>query len=275
MLSMLERFFSFNKPMHIGKYTIVREVGFGATSNVYLALNKETMATVALKVLNSKCHSPAHMKMFEVESSLCGKLIHPNIVELITHGVDETPYIVMEFIDGVSLDKHEDRYSLMWEKDVTKAMLQVAEGLKYASDKGVLHLDLKPGNIFRTKTGEFKVADFGCALVEDASTHLGVAGSLPYMSPEQIKGLPLTVQSDIYSLGCVFYKLLTGYYPYLPDSEDTHEYAHKVLHKEYVPLSVYSVDDKFNTVVDKMLQKDLKKRYNTWDAFIVDAKALL
>ncbi len=260
----------------IGEYSIVREIGAGATSNVFLGLHVKTMMAAAVKQLSPQCSSPSHRQMFATEASLCGKMEHPNIVDMYGADLDapDGPYLVMEYIDGNSLDKFDAPNTLLPITTVIDVMRQSAEALGYASSLGIIHRDVKPGNIIIRKDGRVKIADFGCALTgEPGGSSLGVAGSLPYMAPEQIEGRQLTSQSDIYSLGAVFYRLLTGHYPFsIEDGFSAHDYARKLLNTPPTPLTDYRQDVPAGIIrfVNRALQKRRADRHGSWDEFIRD-----
>ncbi len=260
----------------IGDYSIVREIGAGATSNVFLGLHVKTMMAAAIKQLSPQCSSPSHKQMFSTEASLCGKMDHPNIVDMYGADLDcpDGPYLVMEYINGNSLDKFDSPDMLLPVTTVIDVMRQSAEALSYASSLGVIHRDVKPGNIIIRKDGRVKIADFGCALTDTpGGSSLGIAGSLPYMAPEQIQGLTLTSQSDIYSLGAVFYRLLTGHYPFaMEDGFSAHDYARKILNTPHTPIAEHRRDVPAAIVnfVNKALQKWPTDRHVSWDEFLAE-----
>jgi serine/threonine protein kinase len=180
----------------------------------------------------------------------------------------------MEYVDGNSLDKFDTPGNLLPIETLIDVMRQSAEALRYASSLGIIHRDVKPGNIIIRKDGRVKIADFGCALTgKPNGTHLGVAGSLPYMAPEQIEGRELSHQSDIYSLGAVFYRLLTGHYPYATDDvQGAHEYARKILTTQPTPVAKYRSDVPAAVirVVNRALQKNPADRHAAWGDFLTD-----
>jgi len=258
----------------IGDYSIVREIGAGATSNVFLSIHINTLAAAAIKQLSPQFTSPSHRQMFATEASLCGKMDHPNIVDM--YGADmnapESPYLVMEYIDGSSLDKFDSPDTLLPIETVVDVMRQSAQALGYASRLGIIHRDVKPGNIIIRKDGRVKIADFGCAITSEPNKSVvAIAGSLPYMSPEQLEGRPLDHQSDIYSLGVVFYRLLTGHYPFeMGDDQTARTYARKILNTKHVPITAHRKDAPAGIVrlVDRALQKKLENRHSSWDEFL-------
>jgi len=258
----------------IGDYSIVREIGAGATSNVFLGIHVNTLAAAAIKQLSPQFTSPAHRQMFATEASLCGKMSHPNIVDM--YGADmggpESPYLVMEYVNGNSLDKFDSPDTLLPVETVIDVMRQSAEALAYASRLGIIHRDVKPGNIIVRKDGRVKIADFGCAITSEPNKSVvAIAGSLPYMSPEQLEGQPLGPQSDIYSLGVVFYRLLTGHYPFaMGDDQTARTYARKILMTKHAPVGTHRKDVPVQIAkfVDRALQKNLEDRHASWYEFL-------
>jgi serine/threonine protein kinase len=262
----------FNAPTaRIGEYSVVRKIGSGATSNVYLAIHEKTLVSVAVKVLRRECHSDVHKQMFATEAALAGRMDHPNIVS-IHHadlGAEEGAYLVLEYVKGESMDKYRKPETLLSIDAVVDAIEQSGQALKYASGKGIVHRDVKPDNLMRTADGHVKLSDFGCAVVEDAEARpLVVAGSVAYMSPEQLTGRPLSFKSDIYALGAVFYRLLTGRYSFDADTPD--EAAHKILRNPHIPVEARrkGVPRELTDLIDRALQKRPEDRHGSWDEFI-------
>lgn len=257
--------------LRIGPYSIVRELGEGATSNVYLALRDGSYASVALKQLRKASQSELHKSMFTAEVELGRKMQHRNIVKVIDADLNEPSgaYLVMEYINGKPLDRHDKVESLLPLDQVLSVTVQVAEALKYAAGMGVVHRDVKPGNIILTPNGIAKLADFGCAIPVSEMGAV-VAGSLAYMSPEQIEGEALDARSDIYSLGAVMYRLLTGHYSFEADNQFDARIA--ILNFPITPIETYrqALPKVLTDVVERAMQKDPADRYADWDAFIAD-----
>ena len=258
----------------IGDYTIVRKIGSGGTSDVYLGLHLDSMAAVAIKQLDLRCSATSHKEMFIAESMMRGRVDHPNIVSIYDADLDEPEgsYLVMEYVNGSSLDRFESRDALLPVETVIDVMRQTAEALRYLSIENIIHRDIKPGNIILRTDGRVKLADFGCVLINSYPTaSLRVAGSLPYMSPEQIEGRPLSHLSDMYSLGAVFYQLLTGRHPVASDEGQTpQQYAHKILRTHPAPIREYRQDLPCGImhVVDRMLQKKPENRFDSWNTLL-------
>ncbi len=203
-----------------GRYRIVAELGQGAMGIVYQAHDPQIDRMVALKVLrNDRVVDHEFVQRFVAEARAIGRLSHPNIVTVFDVGEDHgTIYIAMEFLEGHSLDLLIDKTTFSPEKVVELGM-QVAGALDYAHQQGIVHRDIKPGNIIISQQGQVKVTDFGIARIEGNSGHqmtqMGeILGTPIYMPPEQVAGQPVDGRSDIYSLGVVLYELATGQQPF-------------------------------------------------------------
>jgi serine/threonine protein kinase len=258
-------------PARIGDYSVVRQIGSGVTSNVYLGIHEKTFASVAIKLLRSECKSDVHNQMFATEASLCGLMDHPNIVSIYKANLEaeEGAYLVMEYVDGQSLDKFSKPSNLLPIDFVIDAIKQSAEALRHASEKGIVHRDVKPDNLIRSPTGHVKLTDFGCAItIEPNAAPIPVAGSVAYMSPEQLTGKALDHQSDIYSLGAVFYRLLTGYYSF--DAFNSDEAVRKILKHPHVSVESrrQGIPGELSGIIDKALEKNPADRHKTWGEFI-------
>src|SRR5262249_16546824 len=209
----------------IGPFAIEKELGSGAMGTVYLARYEEDDRLVALKVIafGLSGNEPA-LKRFEREASILKQLKkHPNIVRVFAHGKWRgTPFFAMEYIDGESLDRVMARRDRFTWQEVIDIGRQLASALQHAHEKGIIHRDLKPSNLMVTREGTVKLTDFGIAKDVDVTALTGAnntIGTAAYMSPEQCKGEKnITGKSDLYSLGVVFFELLTGRKPFAADS---------------------------------------------------------
>ncbi len=212
----------------IGPFEIDKELGSGAMGTVYRAKfqrSADKVMPVALKVVAlGLLGNEGAMARFEREANILKQLKHPHIVRLIAHGKinKATPYIAMEYIDGEALDRVLSRRGkLSWE-EVLSYGKQLCEALQYAHDKGIIHRDLKPSNLMITRDGTLKLTDFGIAKDTDVTALTGAnstIGTAAYMSPEQCKGdRNLSNKSDLYSLGVVFFELLTGRKPFTAET---------------------------------------------------------
>jgi serine/threonine protein kinase len=260
-----------NPPKRIGKYSIVRQLGDGATSNVYLGMRDGSLNIVAVKKFKKVFQSDVHKQMFLTEVELGKKMEHKNIVHVMeSHLTEQTgAYLVMEFAKGVSLDQHDDETKLLPVKIVLSIIEQIANALRYAAGLGIVHRDVKPANIILMPNGTAKLTDFGCAVPsqEAGST---VAGSFAYMSPEQIEGKPLDQRSDIYALGAVMYRLITGKNTFEADNPFDAKIA--VLNFPITPIETYrkNFSPALTAVIERAMKKTPEERYANWDEFLRD-----
>jgi eukaryotic-like serine/threonine-protein kinase len=199
-----------------GRYRVERTLGRGGMSVVYLAHDESLQRPVAVKVLAAELgDDDTFRRRFLREARLAGRLSHPNIVQVYDAGEtdDQRPYIVMELVPGRTVA---DCGKLDPGEVITLAV-QACAGLQHAHDAGLVHRDVKPGNLLLRDDGVLKIADFGIARAAEATqlTQLGtVLGTAAYLAPEQAAGETVTAQADIYSLGAVLYELLTGRTPH-------------------------------------------------------------
>jgi serine/threonine-protein kinase len=208
----------------IGPFTIDKELGAGAMGAVYRARHVETGQRVAIKVVApGLATNPTAMKRFEREAAILKQLKHPNIVRLVLTGkFGGTPFYAMEYVEGVSLDRVMSRRDKISWAEVVDLGCQLCEALKHAHDKGIIHRDLKPSNVMVLEDGTLKLTDFGIAKDTDVTALTSAnctVGTAAYMSPEQCRGeRDLTFKSDLYSLGVMFYELVTGRKPFQADN---------------------------------------------------------
>ena len=260
----------------IGKYPVTREIGRGATSRVYLARDPFTERDVAIKVLQfAKGADPETERMvhkaFVAEASLAGKLNHPHIVDIYDAVVDpDRSYLVMEYVAGTTLDRHSAPGALLPLGKVVEIIFKCIRALEYAFQHGVIHRDIKPGNILLSAEGETKVGDFGASFHQRAdlnTTQLKGVGSPAYMSPEQLRVDKLTQQTDIYSLGVTMFRLLTGRMPYEAGSHVALTYA--ILNTPPPKPSSFRPDlpPLLDEIVMKAIAKDPAARYKSWLEF--------
>lgn len=258
-------------PERIGKYRILRELGRGATSRVFLADDSFFARQVALKVIHQEASADARLRnrfqrVFMNEAALAGKLSHPHIVAIHDAVIEEErSYVVMEYVAGHTLRSYCSPQSLLPLEQVVEIVFKASQALDYASRQGVIHCDVKPANILLTGGTEIKVSDFGAARYDQAEhTHLNGIGSPAYMSPEQVREKPLTHQTDIYSLGVVLYQLLTGRLPFEGSSRGSLIY--QIAQIEPLPPSVHRRDlpAPLDRIVLRALAKDPGSRYATW-----------
>jgi serine/threonine-protein kinase len=209
-----------------GKCTLLSLIGKGGMGSVYLAEHLFLKRRVAIKVLEREfCNDPEELARFEREAIAAAKLDHENIVTI--HDVDEEDgrlFIVMEWVEGEDLDDYLRRKGPLPVRRAAEIVHEVARALGHAHAAGVVHRDIKPGNILIGKKGQVKITDFGLALdagKRDSSPDGFVLGTPFYISPEQVQGLPADGRSDLYSLGITFYQMLTGHRPFGGRSPDS------------------------------------------------------
>jgi eukaryotic-like serine/threonine-protein kinase len=206
-----------------GRYRVERALGNGAMANVVLARDEELGRLVAVKLLDEQLAADHDFRArFTREGRLAAGLSHPNVVTVFDAGEAEgRPYIVMEYVDGATLEDRLRAEGALQPDEVRVIAQQVAAGLEHAHSQGLVHRDLKPGNLIQRSDGTIKIADFGIARgshgteLTEAGTILGTAA---YLAPEQAEGGRVTPRTDLYSLGVVLYELLTGERPWRVDS---------------------------------------------------------
>ena len=266
---------------HIGKYEIVRKLGGGSTSTVFLALDQFNNQQVALKLFNpdtlrNTMNANAYRKLLLTEASLAGRLSHPHIVKIFDAVLDgESNYMVMEYVEGETLERYTEVDRLLPFSTVAEIIYKCGNALEYAQQQGIIHRDIKPANILRQGENEIKIADFGAALIENQQisqqmTQVTGLGSPAYMSPEQIQDYPLTHQTDIYSLGVTLYKLLTGRLPFRADN--SYSLLYQIMHNDPPPLKNFRPDvpEDLEAIVRRAMHKDLSQRYQSWGEFTRD-----
>ena len=261
----------------LGPFTVAEEIGSGAMGTVYRARYTKSGQAVALKVISGGHDTNATaLARFEREAVILKKLNHPNIVRLYATGrYRGTPFYVMEFVDGESLEAMLQRRGRFTWEEVVALGGQVCAALQHAHQQGIVHRDLKPANVMMTPAGVVKLTDFGIAkgleVTQLTATNCTV-GTASYMSPEQCRGeRHLSHKSDLYSLGVVFYELLTGRRPFLADNILDMFQAHTGGKFERPSRLVMDIPIWLDTLVCQLLEKEPEKR--PFDASLV-AKAL-
>jgi serine/threonine protein kinase len=266
----------------LGDYELLEEVGRGGQGVVFRARQKSLNRTVALKVISlGQWASKAHLKRFRLEAEAAARLEHPGIVPIHEVGErDGSCYFSMKFIEGGQLDEVVRR-APMSIRQAAELIAKVARTVHYAHEHGILHRDIKPGNVLLDQKGEPHLTDFGLArLVETESTMtrtLEVLGTPSYMAPEQAVGNNAAVSSvtDVYGLGAVFYQLLTGQPPFAGGA--TYETIKLLLDAEprHPRLLNPKIDRDLSTICLKCLEKDPKRRYSSALAFAEDLERWL
>ena len=252
----------------LGRYTIDAEIGRGAMGVVYKATDSVLQRTVAVKTVNmalEKDHADKYEARFYQEARAAGGLNHPNIVTVYDAGkAGDVVYMAMEYIQGVELRTLFVEGQPMGVPQALSIAAQVAEGLAYAHQQGVVHRDIKPANIMVVAEGPVKITDFGIARMRASAdlTQTGVMlGSPKYMSPEQVIGKRADHRSDIFSLGVILYEMLTGAAPF--SGENVTALMYQIVN--FAPPAPSSVNpqvpEMLDFVVAKMLAKPLEERY--------------
>ena len=264
-------------PGKIGKYPVNSELGRGATSRVYLGRDPFASRDVAIKVVRAEPGVDTETrrrfhKSFLNEAALVGKLLHPHIMQIHdADATDEYSYIVMEYIEGPTLEQYCDVSRLLPMDRVVEIAFKCSLALDFAQRNGVIHRDIKPANVLIGKDSEIKITDFGAAQLEGGEhTVMEGIGSPAYMSPEQVLEKPLNHQTDIYSLGVVMYQMLTGRLPFTGSNRLSLLY--QIANIDPVPPSVHRVDvpSALDKVVMRAIAKDREQRYPNWASFSRD-----
>lgn len=269
------------------KYEIKDKIGQGHLGEVYQATRIGTENDFAIKFLSSKfANQDRAIQRFKREAKAASELNHPNIVQVYEFGTTEdgSCYIVMELIIGITLRRIIRRKGPISGKNAKQVFLQVADALAHAHDSGLVHRDLKPSNIIIVNNGEenqqVKIVDFGLARHIDAAKQAEekvtlegyVVGTPAYMSPEQCLGQSIDPRSDIYSLGCVMFRALTGMAP-VPGTT-ARETMENQIHQTLIPIdripSHIEVSEDLKNIMRKALQKEPQDRYQKIQELIAD-----
>eukprot|EP01037_Dinobryon_pediforme_P018109 gene18109-18349_t len=257
----------------LGKYEVRGTLGKGAMGTVLDGYDAVIDRRVAIKTINlpdpNDAEAQDELARFRREAQAAGRLTHPNIVAVYDYGEDgKIAYIVMEYAPGTELKKILDKGERLPPNETVRIMEGVLAGLNYSHERGVVHRDIKPGNIILAKDGTVKIADFGIARIESSSmTQAGtVMGTPAYMSPEQFMGQTVDSRTDIYSAGVMLYQLLTGERPF---EGGMTAIMHKALHSEPPKPSELSVTSPraLDAVVARAMAKRPGDRYETASAF--------
>ena len=253
----------------VGRYEILEVIGVGANSRVARAFDPLIARIVAIKLFPTELARGEARNRFVQEARVVGQISHPAVIALHDMGVDEpsqTPYLVMEFIQGQSLEKLLEKGSIPCTKACAWAA-EIATALAVAHRKGVIHGDVKPANILITTDDRVKLTDFGMARVASRdSKDTPLLGSPAYWCPEQIVGKPQDARSDIFSLGVVMYEMVTGHRPF--DADSLQGICSRILSSTPLPPSHAnpSVPVAFNEVISSCMAKEPSQRCASADA---------
>ncbi len=257
-------------PTTLGRYKVLRELGRGAMSVVYLGKDPKIQRFVAIKTLRlDGGDDPKDLQEFKTrfyrEAESTGRMSHPNIVTIYdAGGEDGLAFIAMEYLEGTTLKERCRKEALLPPSEAIDIVATVAEALDHAHGQGIVHRDIKPANIMVTKDRQVKVMDFGIAKMADTTkTTTGVMLGTPgYMSPEQVLGKPVDGRTDIYSLGLVLFELLTGQKPF--HAENLTALLYKIVHEPPPAVTSLRADltPDLEPIFDRVLHKDPVYRYH-------------
>ena len=251
-----------------GRYKIKREIGTGGMAIVYEAIDLKTGQSVALKMLKESISDNTQaLRRFINESKAVAMMDHANIVKILDVSVKtEHKFIVMEYIKGITLRDYMNKKGKLSWQEASAFITQVLQALDHAHMRGVIHRDIKPQNIMIMEGGFIKVADFGIAKIPNAETVTMVdhaVGTIYYISPEQARGKKIDTRSDLYSLGVMFYEMLTGYLPFM--AESSYEIMNKHINtspkppRQYLPQLPLGIEQ----IILCAMEKDPTRRYQS------------
>jgi serine/threonine-protein kinase len=262
-------------PHRIAKYDIQSVLGSGAMGIVYKAYDTQIERPVAVKVLHDHLRLGDNGAELEVrflqEAKAAARCLHPNIVAIFDFGNDAIPYIVMEYVEGTELSAYLKSETFIALHSATAITIQILEALQHAHDKGIVHRDIKPANIILLENGKIKVSDFGVARLDTSDlTGTGyMVGTPNYMSPEGLLGQQVDARSDLYSVGVLFFELLTRSRPLREkDLEQSLEALETVAHLS--PDNIVSI----RPILSRALQRDPAARYQSVGQFISELKSI-
>lgn len=252
----------FADPKTVGRYEIIQKLGQGGTAVVYLGGDRYIRRHVAVKMSQPSSHR-ARARFF-VEAESAGRLNHRNIVSIYDAGIhNDYCYMIMEYVRGTTLKRFCHKANLLPVNNVLQIVFSVSRALSYAHSEGVIHRDIKPSNIMLDEAGTPKLTDFGIAQTTGHTVEMGILGTPSYMSPEQVEDVVVGNESDIFSLGCVLYELLTGQPAF--SGSNNFSIMYQVIHKE--PKSILDIrpdlPEVLDAIVKKAMAKNPRERYQT------------
>ena len=258
------------------RYEIVEILGEGGMAFVYKARDKQLQRDVAIKTLKPNyVNQEKFVDRFRREAQTAANLNHPNIVQIFDWGIEDEPYFVMEYIEGNTLTSIISGNRTVGLNDILYIGSQVANGLKEAHKRGLVHRDIKPGNIMITPDGKVKVTDFGIVSLQNEESDItktgAVLGTASYISPEQAQGKPVSFESDLYSLGTVLYELIAGKPPFSGDSPIATATKHLTDKPEKLSNYRKDIPKALENAVLKLLEKRPSDRFKSAE----DLRALL
>lgn len=263
-----------------GRYEIIKYIGGGGMSKVYLAHDVILDRNVAIKILNYDFSNEEELKRrFMREAHSATSLTHPHIVDIFDVGEEgELHYLVMEYIEGQTLKEYINSNGPLTPEQALPIMRQLVSAISNAHYNGIIHRDIKPQNILMDVNGDVKITDFGIAMALSATAHTktnSVLGTVHYLSPEQARGGMATMKSDIYSVGIVFYELLTGKLPFSGESAVSIALKHLQEETPSVRASFPMIPQSVENVISKATTKNASNRYRSADEMLEDLATVL
>ena len=248
------------------RYKVIELLGEGGMAFVYKAKDMQLERIVAIKTLKpTYVEQTTFVERFKREAQTAANLNHPNIVQIFDWGIEEEPYFVMEYIEGNTLTEIIANRKTISLTDILFIGAQVANGLQAAHSQGLVHRDIKPGNIMITPDGKVKVTDFGIVSLQNEESDITKTGSIlgtaSYISPEQAQGKPVSKESDLYSLGTVIYELITGNPPFVGDTPIATATKHITEKPEKLSKYRNDIPKGIENAVLKLLHKYPKDRF--------------
>ena len=250
------------------RYEILEILGEGGMAFVYKARDMQLERFVAIKTLKPNyVNQETFVDRFKREAKTAANLNHPNIVQIFDWGIEDEPYFVMEYIEGNTLTSIIAKNRTISLSDILFIGAQVSGGLHAAHQKGLVHRDIKPGNIMITPDGKVKVTDFGIVSLQNEESDITKTGSIlgtaSYISPEQAQGKPVSIESDLYSLGTVLYELITGKAPFSGDSPISTATKHLTEKPEKPSFFRRDLPKGVETAILKLLEKATYDRFKS------------
>ena len=250
------------------RYEILEVLGEGGMAFVYKAMDTQLERFVAIKTLKPNyVNQETFVERFRREAKTAANLNHPNIVQIFDWGIEEEPFFVMEYIEGNTLTSIVAKNRTISLSDVLFIGAQVASGLQAAHQKGLVHRDIKPGNIMITPDGKVKVTDFGIVSLQNEESDITKTGSIlgtaSYISPEQAQGRPVSIESDLYSLGTVLYELIAGKPPFSGESPISTATKHLTDKPEKLSNFRKDIPKGVENAVLKLLEKSTFDRFKS------------
>jgi serine/threonine protein kinase len=266
----------------VGRYEVIEKLGQGSMGVVYKGRDPYIKREVGIKISRPASNvvgkkADEYRMRFFIEAQSAGRLTHPNIVSIYDAGMyKDFCYFTMEYINGPTLEKFCEKDNLLPVNKAAEIIISTCKALDYAHQKGVVHRDIKPSNIMIDKSEEVRITDFGIAKIKKEQTaSKGILGSPSYMSPEQVREEPITNVNDIFSLGCVFYELLTGEQAFPGDNYFSIMY--KITNADPIPMRQIrpEIPEILEKITGKALSKDPNQRYQTCMDFAYDLRVAL